>query len=85
MIKFPKLIDNIEINMVEDGYIIYQSEKERVHYLNNSAVLLLECCTGKNPVEKIESIVQEAFDLPKIPKKEINECLNTLSKEGLIK
>ena len=85
MNKFPKLIDNIEINMVEDGYIIYQSEKERVHYLNNSAVLLLECCTGKNSVEKIESIVQEAFDLPKIPKKEINECLNTLSKEGLIK
>lgn len=85
MNKFPKLIDNIEINMVEDGYIIYQSEKERVHYLNNSAVLILECCTGKNSVEKIGSIVQEAFDLPKIPKKEIKDCLDTLSKEGLIK
>ncbi|HOP47001.1 MAG TPA: PqqD family peptide modification chaperone [Desulfobacteraceae bacterium] len=84
MNKFPKLSENIEINLVEDGYIIYQSEKEKVHYLNNTAVLILEACTGKNSIEKIESIVQEAFKLGETPKEEIDDCINRLFEEGLI-
>ena len=85
MNKFPKLADVIEINEVEDGYIIYQSEKDRVHYLNHTAVVVLECCTGENTVEDIENIVQKAYKMSEIPKKEVNDCLNTLFKEGLIK
>ena len=84
MNKFPKLADVIEINEVEDGYIIYQSEKDRVHYLNHTAVVVLECCTGENTVEDIENIVQKAYEMSEIPKKEVNDCLNTLFKEGLI-
>ncbi len=84
MNEFPKLADDIEINEVEDGYIIYQSKKDRVHYLNHTAVVVLECCTGKNTVEDIENIVQTAYKMREIPKKEVNDCLNTLFKEGLI-
>jgi len=85
MNKLPKMVDNIEINLVEDGYIIYQSDEDRVHYLNNTAVVVLECCTGENSVEKIENVLQEAFGLPEVPKKEVSDCLKTLFKEGLIK
>jgi hypothetical protein len=84
MNEFPRRAGNIEINEVEDGYIIYQSEKDRVHYLNHTAVVVLECCTGKNTVEDIEKIVQKAYDLPEAPKKEVHDCLNTLFSEGLI-
>ena len=78
------MADNIEINLVEDGYVIYQADQDRVHYLNKSAVVVLESCTGKNTREEIERILQEAFDLPEVPKKEVAECLESLYQEGLI-
>ncbi len=84
MKEFPKKADGIEINEVEDGYVIYEKEKDKVHYLNKTAVLVLECCTGVNSVAKIGSVIQEAYDLPGIPEKEVNDCLNNLYKEGLI-
>jgi UDP-N-acetyl-D-mannosaminuronate dehydrogenase len=84
MIRFPRIADNIEINQVEDGYVIYQADQDRVHYLNKSAVVVLESCTGENTLEEIERILQEAFDLPEVPKKEVAECLESLYQEGLI-
>ena len=78
------MADNIEINQVEDGYVIYQADRDRVHYLNKSAVVVLESCTGKNTREEIERILQEAFDLPGVPEKEVTECLESLYQEGLI-
>jgi len=85
MIRLPRIADNIEINPVEDGYVIYQANQDRVHYLNKSAVLVLESCTGNNTPEKIEQILQEVFDLPEAPKKAVAECLDRLYKEGLVK
>jgi len=84
MNEFPKLVKDIEINTVEDGYIIYQSEKDKVHYLNNTAVVILECCTGENTREQIEKIFQDVFDLPEAPKAEVDDCLKNLFDEGLI-
>ncbi len=84
MSRFPRMADNIEINQVEDGYVIYQADRDRVHYVNKSAVVVLESCTGKNTHEEIERILQEAFDLPEVPEKEVTECLESLYQEGLI-
>lgn len=84
MKEFPKIADDIEINEFEDSYVICQKEKDKVHYLNKTAVLVLECCNGANSVFKIGSILQEAYDLPEIPEKEVNDCLDNLYKEGLI-
>ena len=85
MKEFPKAVNDIDNNEVEDGYVIYQNEKDKVHYLNKTAVLILECCTGSNSITKIGNIIQEAYDLPEIPEKEVNDCLNKLYNEGLIK
>lgn len=85
MNEFPKIAAGIEINEVEDGYVIYQSEKDKVHYLNKTAVLVLEACTGKNSAADIVAIVKEAYSLPEPPDKEVADCLNTLIQEGLVK
>ena len=85
MNEFPKIADGIEINEVEDGYVIYQSEKDKVHYLNKTAVLVLEACTGKNSAADIVTIVKEAYSLPEAPEKGVADCLNTLIQEGLVK
>ncbi len=81
----PTIAEDIDINEVEDGYVIYQKENDKVHYLNKTAVLVLESCTGKNTAADIEVIVKEAYKLPEAPQKEVADCLDTLFQEGLIK
>lgn len=85
MKEYPKIAEGIEINEVEDGYVIYQSEKDKVHYLNKTAVLVLEACTGKNDAAGIGAIVKEAYNLSEPPQKEVEDCLDKLFEEGLIK
>ncbi len=85
MSEYPKIADGIDINEVEDGYVIYQSEKDKVHYLNKTAVLVLEACTGTNSLADITAVVREAYQLPEDPEKEVADCLNTLIQEGLVK
>ncbi len=85
MSEYPRIADGIDINLVEDGYVIYQAEKDKVHYLNKTAVLVLESCTGKNSQADIIAIVKEAYQLPEDPAKEVGDCLNSLIEEGLVK
>lgn len=85
MSEFPKIAEDIEINEVEDGYVIYQGEKDKVHYLNKTAVLVLESCTGGNSAGDIGEIVKQAYGLPEVPEREVADCLKTLYDEELIK
>ncbi|GJM15789.1 MAG: hypothetical protein DHS20C13_11160 [Thermodesulfobacteriota bacterium] len=85
MNKQPKIANGIDINEVEDGYVIYQKETDKVHYLNKTAVLVLESCTGGNTIANIGTIVKNAYELPEVPEKEVADCLDTLFQEGLIK
>src|SRR5262249_35525069 len=40
--QHPRHIEGLEINPVEDGFMIYRPDADRVHYLNHTAVLILE-------------------------------------------
>ncbi len=84
MNPFPRIAGKVDINMVEDGYVIYQSDDDRVHYLNATAVVVLESCTGENSAEEIEQIVQTTYELSKPPTEEVRDCLKNLFEEGLI-
>jgi hypothetical protein len=37
----PVAAPDLEINAVSDGYVVYQPGRDRVHYLNQTAALLL--------------------------------------------
>jgi len=85
MNAYPRQADNLEINEVADGYIVYQPDRERVHYLNHTAALVLTFCNGQNRAEEIPDILKAAYDLPQAPAEEVRECLTKLTEEGLIK
>lgn len=80
----PRRVENVEINQVPDGYVVYDKERDRVHYLNHTAALVLEFCTGDNSVEDIVGIMQTAYELSDPPEQEIAECLQQLRDEGLV-
>ena len=77
--------DNLEVNEVPDGYIIYQSARDRVHYLNKTAAVVFELCNGKLDAQSIVARVAQAFELGESSADaEIAACLDSLLKEGLV-
>ena len=77
--------DGIEVSDVPDGRVIYQASMERVHYLNPTAVIVLEFCQMKRPVADIVEFLQAAYQLPNPPTAEVRDCIKSLLKEGLLR
>lgn len=75
---------DVEVNEVADGYVVYDGARDRVHYLNRTATLVLEFCNGENTADDIVAILQQAYDLPEPPEAETEACLEQLRTEGLI-
>jgi hypothetical protein len=75
---------NLEIHQVPDGYIVYQSERDRVHYLNKTAAIIFEFCDGVHEADDIVARVAMAFELPPSAHDEIRAGLESLVKEGLV-
>lgn len=82
--SFPVAASNIEINEVADGYVVHQAERGRVHYLNNTAAVILELCNGKNAEAQMPGLLQTAFQLDRMPDADVRECLAMLRAEGLV-
>lgn len=81
----PQLARGLQINVVEDGYIIYQPRRDRVHYLNPTAALVVELCTGKNTWDEIIDLVQAAWDLKQSPRRVVSDVLTQVIDEGIVR
>jgi hypothetical protein len=75
---------NLEVHEVPDGYIVYQQERDRVHYLNKTAAIIFEFCDGKHESDDIVARVAKAFELDPSAHDEIRAGLDSLVKEGLV-
>jgi hypothetical protein len=80
----PRRAEEIEISPVDDGFIVYDARRDRVHHLNPTASVVLELCTGEIDRAEIVSLVQAAYDLDTPPEREVDECLRKLREEGLL-
>jgi hypothetical protein len=81
----PVMADGLEINAVDDGFVIYQPAFERVHYLNHTAGILLEFCNGRHADADLPDVLQRAYDLDAPPRAEVEACLRNLREQGLIR
>ncbi len=66
--------------------MLYDSESDKVHVLNETGAIIWELLDGKNTMGKIEKILAQRFDdaSPQDISKDIEEILRKLEKEGLI-
>lgn len=81
----PERIDGLDICEVVDGYVVYESGNDRVHYLNNTAALVLELCTGSHSRTEIAALLQSAFALGGAPDADVSEILGNFAREGLVR
>jgi hypothetical protein len=80
----PRKAGDFDIREFEDAYMIYQPERDRVHYLNHTAVLILELCTGENTTARIAEILKDTYGLDAPPEREVQQAVRNLIDEGLI-
>jgi hypothetical protein len=74
-----------EVKEVPDGYVVYQTDRERVHFLNPTAVIVYELCDGAHDLGRICSFIASAYELAAPPVDEVNTCIASLLKEELVK
>lgn len=84
MDKCPKRIEGVEINKMEDGYVIFHSSLDDLLFLNHTAAIVLELCDGDTEIKEIYAIVQDVFKLEEAPKNEIDTCLKEFEEACLI-
>jgi coenzyme PQQ synthesis protein D (PqqD) len=80
----PVRSEGLEINPVPDGYVVYDEHCDLVHYLNHTAAIVLELCTGQQTAAEITAALAEAFPAaPEIPAA-VTNCIEHLRGLGLI-
>lgn len=76
--------EGLEVHEVPDGYIIYQTARDKVHYLNKTAAVIFEFCDGRRDKSDIVSRVATAFELAPRMHDEVSNCLDSLIREGVL-
>ena len=63
----PRRAAGVELSEVTDGFLVYEPARDRVHYLNATAALLLEVCDGTMRAAELPGFLAAAFTLPEPP------------------
>src|SRR5271166_6556471 len=77
--------EGLDIHLVEDHCVVFDSVGDRIHYLNPTAALVLELCDGNRTAAEIAALVQEAYGLAATPLDEITRCLSSLQEMGIVR
>ena len=83
--KHPKKVDGlIEVEDRDGGIVLYKSGREEVHYLNRTAALVLELCTGANSTAEIARLLRDTYGLKRIPQKDVARIVQQMAELGLV-
>jgi hypothetical protein len=77
--------DGLDIHLVEDHCVVYDTVGDRIHYLNPTAALVLELCDGNRSPTEIAALVREAYGLATTPLDEIIRCLSSLQEMEIVR
>jgi Coenzyme PQQ synthesis protein D (PqqD) len=84
MSKHPSRLQDIDVVEVADGFVVYHPERDRVHFFNHTAAVVLELCDGTKTDSEITNLVQHCYELPEPPESEVARCLSQFRDEGLV-
>jgi len=80
----PRVVEGLEVNEVRDGLIVYDATADRVHYLNATASVVFTLCDGEHDANRIASELGSLFGVEP-PTAEVDDCLATFAREGLLR
>jgi PqqD family protein of HPr-rel-A system len=77
-------VSDIDVAEVADGFVVYHPVRDRVHFFNHTAAVVLELCDGTKSDAEITRLLQRCYELPEPPEAEVAQCLAQLREEGLV-
>lgn len=80
----PVRSDSIDISPVADGYVVYDTSADLVHYLNHTAAMVLEMCTGRDTIGEISAFLADVFESVPDIEKSVTNCVEQLRRLGLV-
>ncbi len=80
----PRRREGVETVETVDGFLIHDLERDRVHYLNPTAVAVLEMLDGNRSGREIAEFLGRLFELPAPPHDDVAACLEQLRSENLL-
>ncbi len=57
----PVTKEYVKLEKLDDGCILYDTEKDEVHSLNITAASVWICCDGKHSIKEIADVVEKCF------------------------
>jgi hypothetical protein len=80
----PLRAKGLDINPVADGYVVYDPGTDLVHYLNHTAAMVLEMCTGDDTADDIAAFLTEVFGSAPDVGSAVAACIDQLRDLGLV-
>lgn len=80
----PSRAEDIDMVEMADGFAVRRAARERVHFVNHTAAIVLELCDGTKTDAEIAGLVGRLYDLPQPPEAEVADCLAQFREEGLV-
>jgi hypothetical protein len=80
----PQAVEGLDVHEVEDGLVVYDSGRDRVHYLNASAALVFTLCDGERSIAEIDTVVRTVWGLDDARADGVTECVARLRDEGVL-
>ena len=77
-------IEGLDVNEVEDGLVIYDPVRDRVHYLNPTAGVVFALCADEPAEADVPTLVRQALGADEPSDSDVAECIATLRAEGLV-
>lgn len=74
----------VEIQPLADGFTVTATSTGTGIWLNRTAALVLQLCTGANSAEAIAEALAQGFGLTTVPHQHVEQCLDQLLQAGLI-
>ena len=82
----PATKECVELEELDDGCILYNTEKDEVHSLNITAASIWTCCDGKHSIREIAAIVEKCFKpKSKLVPEDIVKIVKDFSKKELLR
>jgi len=85
MAGFQNARADLEIIAADEGFVVHDASRDVVHYLNQTAAIVLSLCDGSRSTDAIAELVKSQFDLDEPPRDDVSEIIEKLEAQGLFK
>jgi Glycosyl transferases group 1/Coenzyme PQQ synthesis protein D (PqqD) len=81
----PQHAEHLDVTQTEDGLVVFEPTRNKVHHLNTSAAVIFDLIDGTNDEPTIAAAVQALFKLDETPTSDVASTLQRFRAERLVR